>query len=61
MEHANNPPDFAVIPVNLQYVEAYAIDTAYIRTQDVNESFRAYKQLVYNTILYYLQPPQEAP
>jgi hypothetical protein len=46
--------------MTLAYLMQYRQDSAYVTDQEPTESLKAYKKIMYDTILYYTHPPQES-
>jgi hypothetical protein len=56
-----NPPNTTQLPEKFDYLITYYREGAYITPQQANESMYTYRKRLYNTELYYIQPPHVGP
>ena len=56
-----NPPQIKRIPANTEYLRQFAIDGAYITPQRTNETSKAYKRRIYDTMVILLRETPELP
>ena len=57
----SNPPYIQRIPDGIEYLRQYALDDAYITPQQENETSKAYKRRIYNTMITLLRETPDLP
>ena len=57
----SNPPPIQQIPAGIEYLRQYTLDGAYITPQQENETSKAYKRRIYNTMVTLLRETPELP
>ena len=57
----SNPPHIQRIPAGIEYLRHYALDDAYITPQQENETNKAYKRRIYNTMVIVLRETPDLP
>jgi len=56
-----NPPQIQRIPANIKYMRLFAMEGAYITPQQKNETNKAYKCRIYDTMITLLREKRELP
>jgi hypothetical protein len=60
-EHTPLPPNVNRIPVTLEYLPHFMLDTAHIAPQGQAESSKVYKRRIHNTVLNLLSATTGSP